>query len=211
MSLTVSEGEGGSFEMAPEGTFVARCYRIIDLGDQTTEFQGETKTQHKILFSWELLGDERMSDGRPFMVSKRYTASLHEKSALRKDLAAWRGHDFTPEELKQFDLEKVLGAYCLLGTIHTEKAGRDYCNVSSIMGLPKGMPKPDGVNEKQIFTLEKIDQAVFDSLSERLQEQIAATPQYRAAISKAKPAAKSHAKHELAKDPIESDFDSVEF
>ena len=179
MGLTVSEG-AGSFELAPAGTHTARCYLIIDLGTQQTEFQGERKTARKVLVCWELLGDERMSDGRPFSVAKRYTASLHEKAQLRKDLAAWRGRDFTPEELKGFELPKVLGAFCLLNLIRVEKNGRDYINVASIMALPKGMPKPEGVNDMLAFDLDKFDQAAFDQLSDRMQEQIISTPEYQA-------------------------------
>lgn len=179
MGLTVSEG-AGSFELAPAGTHTARCYRIIDLGTQPTEFQGEKKLARKVLVQWELLGDERMSDGRPFSVAKRYTASLHEKAQLRKDLAAWRGRDFTPEELKGFELPKVLGAFCLLNLIAVEKNGRDYVNVASIMALPKGMPKPEGVNELLAFDLGAFDQAAFDQLSDGLQEKIIGTPEYQA-------------------------------
>lgn len=179
MGLTVSEG-AGSFELAPAGTHTARCYRIIDLGTQRTEWQGEQKTARKVLVCWELLGDERMSDGRPFSVAKRYTASLHEKAQLRKDLAAWRGRDFTPEELKGFELRKMLGAFCLLNLIKVEKAGRDYVNVASIMALPKGMPKPEGVNDLLAFDLAEFDQAAFDQLSDHLQEKIIGTPEYQA-------------------------------
>ena len=43
-----------------------------------------------------------MPDGKPFLVRRRYTASLHEKSALRKDLESWRGRAFTNVELDGF-------------------------------------------------------------------------------------------------------------
>lgn len=178
MGLTVSEG-AGSFELAPAGTHPARCYRITDMGTQSTDYQGETKHQRKVLIGFELLGDERMSDGRPFSINKRYTASLHEKAQLRKDLAAWRGRDFTPDELKGFELPKVLGAFVLLNLIHVEKNGKDYCNIASIMPLPKSMPKPEGVNELLTFDLEKFDQAAFVQLSPGLQEKITASPEFK--------------------------------
>lgn len=187
MGLTVSEG-AGSFELAPAGTHPARCYGMIDMGTQATDYQGETKHQRKALIRFELLGDERMSDGRPYNVSKRYTASLHEKAQLRKDLAAWRGRDFTPEELKGFELTKVLGAFVLLNLIHVEKNGKNYCNIASIMPLPKSMPKPEGVNELLSFDLEKFDQTTFGQLSPGLQEKIMASPEYQAIASKPAPA-----------------------
>src|SRR5208337_1405024 len=70
---------------------------------------------------------------------KRYTLSLHEKAALRKDLESWRGRTFTEEELKGFDVENVLDVPCLLNVIHNGTSGTVYANVSGIMKLPKSM------------------------------------------------------------------------
>jgi hypothetical protein len=42
------------FELTPAGTHIGRCYRVVDLGTQLVEFQGEHKKQHKIMISWEL-------------------------------------------------------------------------------------------------------------------------------------------------------------
>ena len=36
------------------------------------------------------LNDVKMEDGQPFSIMKQYTLSLNEKSALYKDLCAWR-------------------------------------------------------------------------------------------------------------------------
>ena len=189
MSLTVSEG-AGSFELPPAGTYPARCYRIIDMGSQETDFNGEHKLQKKMLLQWELLGDERMADGRPYTVSKRYTASLHEKAQLRRDLESWRGRPFTAEELRSFELPKILGAHCLLSLIHIEKAGRTYCNLSAVMALPKGMPRPEGVNELLTLDLDRFDPAEFAKLSEGLQATIRKAPEFaRVSGQAAQPAA----------------------
>jgi hypothetical protein len=53
--------------------------------------------------------DER-GDRAPFLVSKRYTLILNEKGNLRPMLEAWRGRKFAPQELKGFDLERLLGS-----------------------------------------------------------------------------------------------------
>lgn len=79
-----------------------------------------------------------MEDGRPFTVRKIYTASLHEKSNLHKDLKAWRGRPFTAEELAGFDLEKVLGAPCQVLVQHTEKDGSVWANVAAVMKAAPG-------------------------------------------------------------------------
>ena len=89
--------EGGSFTPVPAGSHLAVCYRIIDLGTQKVVFQNENKFLRKVMVSWEL-PDEKMDDGRPFVISKRYTWSMHEKATLRKHLEAWRGKGFSEED-----------------------------------------------------------------------------------------------------------------
>jgi hypothetical protein len=83
---------------------------------------------------------ERNQDGKPYLVQKQYTASLHEKASLRKDLEAWRGKPFTKDEAQGFDVERLIGATCLLNVQHVERAGSTYANVTSLMRLPHGMP-----------------------------------------------------------------------
>lgn len=189
MALTLTE-TGESFELTPPGTFPARCYRVIDLGTQKVTWQGQESTSKKLLLQWELLdSDTRMGDGRPYSISKRYTASLHEKSALRKDLESWRGRPFTPEELRGFDVGKLLGQPCLLSVIHAEKGGRTYANISALMRVPKGMPIPEGENEALAFDFERPDWNAYERLGPRLQEILSATPEWQKLPSAAQPPA----------------------
>lgn len=175
MSLTVKANAGGDFEMTPEGTYVARCIKVIDLGTQTTTGQFGTKQQKKIMIQWELLDDEvKMQDGRPFAVSQFYTASLHEKAQLRKDLEAWRGKKFTDQELEGFDLSAVLGTYCMLQVVHT--ADGQYANVNAIMSY-KGS-KPDGINELVMFDINNPDMKVFEAFSDKMKTKITSTPEW---------------------------------
>lgn len=178
MSLTVSQGSQQEFEITPEGTYIARCFKVIDLGTQTVEWMGEKKFQKKILVSWELLDPEtKMKDSRPFAVTKKYTASLHEKSQLRKDLQNWRGKRFTDEELGGFSLKNILGTYCQIQVVHTESNGNTYANVDAIMSTRE---KPEGVNPLVNFDIDEPDMKVLESLSERLRGMIEASPEWRA-------------------------------
>jgi hypothetical protein len=83
------------FKIAPAGLHMARLYSIIDLGHQATVWNGDTKIMHKVVFTWELHGEDdagqplKTDDGKPLIVSKRYTVSLGDQSTLRKDLEAW--------------------------------------------------------------------------------------------------------------------------
>lgn len=104
-------------------------------------FGGKEKMTHKINIVWQI--DETRDDGKPFTVRKRYTLSLHEKAALRKDLESWRGRAFTEQELQGFDLENLLKVPALLNIIHNQKDGSTFANVASIMRLPKTMQAPE--------------------------------------------------------------------
>lgn len=169
----------GTFEPCPAGTYPARLVRVIDLGTQTTEYQGEAKHAHKVLFTWEIVDPEaRLADGSPYLISKRYTASLHEKAQLRRDLAAWRGQDFTADELRHFDLANLLGKPLLIGVVHTTKGERTYANVASLSRLPKGMTAAEPTEPILHFDLQAPDWHVFDQLGEKLKAQIASSPEY---------------------------------
>lgn len=133
----IAKASGGNFIPAPAGAHSAVCCDVVDMGMLEVSFGGKTKTQHKIRIVWQI--EEVMADNRPFIAQKRYTLSLHEKAALRKDLESWRGRAFSDTELEGFDVEVLLGKPCLLNVIQENKAGKTYSNVTSIMKLPKSM------------------------------------------------------------------------
>lgn len=170
----------GDFELPPAGTFMAICYRVIDLGTQDTTYKGQAKKQHKILLSWEL-PDEKMKDGRPFTISQRYTWSMSEKASLRRDLESWRGKPFTDADFGDggFDIRKLLGVPCLLTIVHTD-GEKKYANIKSISGLLRGMTAPTLANEAVFLGLteELWDSDVFYKLSENLQTTIKSSPEY---------------------------------
>jgi hypothetical protein len=181
--MIVSENTTATFTPCPAGTYQARCIRLIDMGTQTTDYQGETKTAHKLLMAFEILSDtERRDDGSPHIVSKRYTASLHEKSALRKTLVSWKGTDFTPTELKAFDLVGVLGKTCLIALVDSTKDGKSYTNIAAIMAAPKGTTPPEGTCNEPLmhWDMAAPDWSVFAQLPNRIREQIEASPEFKA-------------------------------
>ncbi len=176
MSLTVKSSGNSEFETTPEGTYIGRCIKVIDLGTQTTTGQFGTKQQKQVMITWELLDNEvKMQDGRPFAATQFYTASLHEKAKLRKDLEAWRGKKFTDEELEGFDLLDVLGTYCMLQVIHSQDG--QYANVNAIMSF-KG-EKPKGINDLVSFDISNPDMDVLKSFSDKMQQKVMGTPEWQ--------------------------------
>lgn len=173
---------GTDYKPLPAGNYAATCIRVIDLGTQTTNYQGEEKSARKVRIFWEIPEETVEWEGevRPATISSTYTASLHEKANLRKVLESWRGRAFTADELKGFDTKNVLGAPCLLNVVHTEKDGRTYANVAGVTPLIKGMAKPELTGPLVNFDLDDFQPEVLESLHEKLRDQIKASPEYRA-------------------------------
>ncbi len=188
MGLTAAE-TGGDFELTPQGQYTARCYRVIDLGTQTSTWQGKEKQSHKVLISWELIGknDEHMKEGdnkgKPFSIHQRYTVSLSENARLRQDLESWRGRKFTPEELKGFDLKHVLGAYGTVQVMHSEDG--KFANVDIIMAY-KG-DKPEQVNPDLVFDIDEPDMQIFETLSDNIKGTIMQAPEWNPNKQKPEP------------------------
>lgn len=190
MGLIASDAGGsGNFKRVPAGVHIGRCYSIIDLGTQHSEGQFGVKMQHKIRIGWELWGEDENGepltidvDGKamPMTISKNYTVSLHEKSSLRKDLAAWRGKDFNEDEAKAFNVSKLLGLYCMVNVTTSETNGKTYSNVAGLTPLPAALKanKPAAVHEEIVFDLDAPNMEIFANFHEKLQETIKKSPEW---------------------------------
>jgi hypothetical protein len=185
MALTVKENGGGDFKTAPAGTHMARCIRLIDIGTQHGEYQGKPTVRKQLVVVWEL-PNELMDDGKPFITSKFYTASLGEKATLRKDLESWRGRAFSDEELAGFDLRTILGKPCMLSLIEKEQSTKT--KVAGVMAAPKGTTLPVAANESYAFDIDDWNQAIFDKLSDGIKGLIQASDEYKARTEQKAPA-----------------------
>jgi hypothetical protein len=116
---------GSDFVPAPEGSHQAVLVDIQDLGEQDDGFGG---TKHFIKYIFQLA--ELMESGKPYVVSQRFNATLHPKGKLKPFIQSMRGKAFTPEELKRFDDEELVGKNYLLTVVHNVgKNGGTYANV----------------------------------------------------------------------------------
>lgn len=187
MGLTVSESGGGSnFSMLAEGSYAAVCYMLVDIGLQRSEYYGNSS--HKVIIGWEIADEYVEIDGekKPRVFSARYTASLNEKAILRRDLAAWRGRDFTEAELGEFNLRNIVGAPCLIQIIHKKAAnGKTYANLASVMKLPKGMAAPKLTLDTIVYDIEENDTSDVDKLPEWIANQVKASETYQQRLREA--------------------------
>jgi hypothetical protein len=136
MAIVAREPES-KFTPAPEGLHQAVCVDVVELGLVQTPWGEKEKVE--IVWQLDFVNDEL---DRRFEVRKWYGLSLHEKANLRKDLECWRGRKFTADELKGFDLEKLIGANCQLQVIHNiTDEGKVYANVQAIVPHNSKVPK----------------------------------------------------------------------
>ena len=162
--------------LAPEGTHVARVISIIEIGTEKTNF-GDSK---KVLITWELPTEvhkfKEEEGEKPFVVSSKYTLSLHKKSKLRPIVEGILT-SLTDDEASNFDLDEILGKECLVNVEYSEDG--QWANVKSTSKLIKGMVCPKAINPLKSLSFEKWSQEVYDSLYPSLKERIAKSPEYR--------------------------------
>lgn len=185
-SIIAEKKEGGDFQQVEPGTYVARCYSMIEIGTIETEFNGEKKKQKKVNISWELpeeLAEFHKDKGlEPFVVSKTYTLSMHEKATLRKDLESWRGKGYTEDEAQRFYITKLIGQPCLISVIKQpgiKDPSKNYIVISSISRLMKGQECPPQYNPTRILCYDEFNWEIFDSLSDYMKDKIRSSEEFQ--------------------------------
>lgn len=125
-NLTVS-ANSGSFIPAPQGVHQGVCVDVIDLG--ILDKGWGPKPMCRIVFQI----DTRMENGKRFIASRDFNKTLNEKGNLLPFLTTWRGQAFTPEELKGFPLEKLIGVNGNVQILHNEgRNGNTYANITAV-------------------------------------------------------------------------------
>jgi hypothetical protein len=154
------------WETPPCDRHPAVCIDIVPVGEEEQEYTDKqtgittSKTVPKVFLVFQVWPEDgsRDSEGRPFLIDNKFTASLAPAAILRLKLERWRGRmdngkvedrPFTNEELKGFNLAKLKGVPCWLSLIPNGK----FVNVSDIepyvddQGNPiTPAPKPDLAN-----------------------------------------------------------------
>ena len=191
MALVAKEsgGSANTFFNVPSGMHLARCYRVVDLGTQRSEYLGQIKHLPKVMLQFEVFGESDdgvpliTPKGEPLSVTKNFTLSLSEKATLRKDLQTWRGREFTADELRGFELKNILGAWAMLSIVKAVgNNGKDYSNIQAILSVPPQIKKaglPQGHNPLVIFSIDEPDMAVFETFRDGLKEKIMGSPEWQ--------------------------------
>ncbi len=180
-----ADNSGHTHDPAPAGTHVARCIEIVHVGTVPTEYMGERKMRNLIRITWELPDETKTwKEGeppKPYLVNKKFTLHLGETSNLRPFIESWRGCAFTEEELKGFDIFKVLGAPCTLTVSHKQSNnGKTYADVTAIGPMMKNMTCPPQFNPSFAFTVRNFTVEEFNKLPEFLQKEIKTSQEWLA-------------------------------
>jgi hypothetical protein len=182
-----AEKKTSDFAQVEPGTYLARCIGMIEIGTIPVDYgKGETMAK-KVSITWELPTELHVFDEakgeQPFIVSKKYTLSMHKKAILRKDLESWRGQVYTEEQAERVDVTRLIGQPCMLTIIH-EAGKKDlskiYANVASVTKLMKGQTCPPQINPSKLLCYEAFDWNVYDELSDYMKDQIKLSEEFRA-------------------------------
>ena len=134
------KSNSGNFQPCPEYTGSAVCVDVTPLKTVQTQFG----PKEKFRFVFEI--GETKDDGTPWCVwSAPFTPSYHENSALRPFLRKWMGRELSPDEVKDFDTENLLGRPAHITVIHEHSDGEIYANIALIQPDKSAPPlKPSG-------------------------------------------------------------------
>ena len=182
-----ASSNSNDYKPIESGTYMARCFSMIQIGTVQQEYKGEIKELNKVRITWEIPTELKIykegEEPKPLTVSKEFTLSLHEKANLRKFLESWRGKAFNEQEAKKFNISKLLGIPCMLSVIHkTSKSGNSYADISSVSSLPKGMQCEPQINENFEFSFTPYEQYKFDLLPDWLKDKIKTSKEYKSMI-----------------------------
>lgn len=177
-------------ELIPQANYVARCYKMVEIGTVTETINNDTKELKKVLIGWEFPNDKKVFDAakgeQPITVTEEYTLSTGEKSNLRKMLESWRGKGFSTEEAKAFDVTNVLGKACMINIIHTPKKtdpSKFYDKISSVTGIPKGMTVPPQINQTFVLSYDQWDWDKFNSLPDWIKNKMKNSNEYKSLLT----------------------------
>ena len=174
--------DSGPTYKAPEGTHIARCVWVVDLGTQIGDFNGEPWSRPQVLITWELPAELIDDPGtkyheQPHLVSRTFTRSLHERSALNAWLRSWRSKSLSVEEKADPGtfIKKLVGAPGMITLAENEKG---YVNAVAMAGLPKGTTAPAQITPSVFFDLDAPDMKAFEALPVWVQDKIKKSPEY---------------------------------
>ncbi len=173
-----------SYELVPQGTHMARCFELINIGTVQGEWKGQPKEYYKIRLGFELptklkaFGEKE--EMKPMVISVEFTLSMGEKAYLRKFIEGMLDVHFTEDEAYAFDVEDVVGKACLIRVVHESKGEKTYANIEGAMPLMDDQVCPPAFNAPKVLSFSHWDKDIFTNLPEFIQKKIKSSKEYQA-------------------------------
>lgn len=175
-TLTVPTSSTSFEKLAPD-SYACRLVSFIDLGTQNITIKeggkDEVKKLHKVRFGFEFPTELR-EDGKPFLLTREFTLSLHKKSALLPVVESMLGAKI--ENPSEFDIMSLM-EQPYFATCIASGDGDKYTNIQTIVKLPKSMTCPDQITPTEIVFIEDWETA-YDKLPVFIQDKIRASDEY---------------------------------
>jgi hypothetical protein len=172
------------FDPVPQGSHVARLYRVIHIGTTEFEFKGETKKSNKVMLTFELCNEKKVfnegEEPQPLSISREFGFSMSPKGKLRPFIEGMFGMKMHDDEAYNFDFETLPGQECLLTVGHEERSGNTYANILNASPLPKGMQAPGLVNKPEFISVDSTPEHQIETLPEWITKKIYATEEWTA-------------------------------
>ena len=171
--------------LAPAGTHIAKCFKMIHVGQIDYLYQGEPKKRNSLWVYFELPNELQTFNSdigeQPYSVNIEYNLTFYEAAKLFKHINSWRGKTLTPQELDDFEVSSLIGKSCMLTIVHNIAAsGKTYANINSITGMPKGMDAPKQINDSFIWDYnDNFSINEFNKFPQFMQEKIQSTPEWK--------------------------------
>jgi hypothetical protein len=182
MAFIIPKSENFTYTPKPTGKFKARLIQLIDLGTQTSTFEGKEKAQRKFMLTFETPENTKVFDEtrgeQPFVYSREFTMSWHEKGSLRPFVEEWIETALSDEEANSFDLETLIDTPCEIKTME-KKSKTDPTRSSVVLVRVEAIKEaPKARNPILIFNLDQPSDEIFNQLPNWLKEKIAKSPEF---------------------------------
>ena len=157
------------FQLPAVGVQTGVVRDVIDLGLQTTTFNGQTKIQQKLFVIFEL-PDTKTSTGQRSTISKFFTNSAHPKSELKPFKDAVMKRKLTIPEAANLSVGDLVGKTVDILVEHVAKQdGSVNAKITKFIPTAKSVAL-DG--KSIVFDTSKPDEAVFNQISEGIRKMI---------------------------------------
>lgn len=135
---------GGDFELCPEYSGGAVCVDVTEPKEVETQYGKKLKFR----FAFEI--QEKMADGKPFVIwSSGFALTYSDRSALKKFLDKWLKRELTDAELE--NIEFLIGHSAQVSITHdkSKDGEKEFANIALIQPW-KGEPiRPSGLFVRQ--------------------------------------------------------------